>query len=52
MKFHMSNIVNMNSLSGSKQKEHGVRTLDMAKRLLDFWCSSTNNLFPLNVEEV
>ena len=23
----------------------------MAKRLLDFWCSSTNNLFPLNVEE-
>ena len=37
-------------LSGSKQKSEGVRTLDMAKRLL-ILCTSTNNLFPLNVEE-
>lgn len=38
-------------LSGSKQKEHGVRTLDMAKRLLDFGVHPPTIYFPLNVEE-
>ena len=36
-------------LSGSKQKEHGVRTLDMAKRLLDFGVHPPTIYFPLNV---
>lgn len=38
-------------LSGSKQKEHGVRTLDMAKRLLDFGVHPPTIYFPLNVGE-
>lgn len=38
-------------LSGSKQKEHGVRTLDMAKRLLDFGVHPPTIYFPLNVDE-
>lgn len=38
-------------LSGSKQKEHGVRTLDMVKRLLDFGVHPPTIYFPLNVEE-
>ncbi|MCI2947612.1 glycine cleavage system P protein (glycine dehydrogenase) subunit 2 [Staphylococcus caledonicus] len=38
-------------LSGSKQKENGVRTLDMAKRLLDFGVHPPTIYFPLNVEE-
>ncbi|MDT0722812.1 aminomethyl-transferring glycine dehydrogenase subunit GcvPB [Staphylococcus haemolyticus] len=38
-------------LSGSKQKEHGIRTLDMAKRLLDFGVHPPTIYFPLNVEE-
>lgn len=38
-------------LSGSKQKEHGVRTVDMAKRLLDFGVHPPTIYFPLNVEE-
>ena len=47
MKSLMNNIVKHEFvLSGSKQKEYGVRTLDMAKRLLDFWRTSTNNLLP------
>ena len=36
---------------GSKQKEYGVRTLDMAKRLLDFGVHPPTIYFPLNVEE-
>ncbi|MBU6943986.1 aminomethyl-transferring glycine dehydrogenase subunit GcvPB [Staphylococcus sp. CWZ226] len=38
-------------LSGSKQKKEGVRTLDMAKRLLDFCVHPPTIYFPLNVEE-
>ena len=38
-------------LSGSKQKKDGVRTLDMAKRLLDFGVHPPTIYFPLNVEE-
>ena len=38
-------------LSGSKQKEHGVRTLDIAKRLLDFGVHPPTIYFPLNVDE-
>lgn len=38
-------------LSGSKQKQYGVRTLDMAKRLLDFGVHPPTIYFPLNVEE-
>ncbi|MCI2900669.1 aminomethyl-transferring glycine dehydrogenase subunit GcvPB [Staphylococcus hominis] len=38
-------------LSGSKQNEYGVRTLDMAKRLLDFGVHPPTIYFPLNVEE-
>lgn len=38
-------------LSGSKQKKLGVRTLDMAKRLLDFGYHPPTIYFPLNVEE-
>ena len=38
-------------LSGSKQKEYGARTLDMAKRLLDFGVHPPTIYFPLNVEE-
>ncbi|PTF61703.1 aminomethyl-transferring glycine dehydrogenase subunit GcvPB [Staphylococcus chromogenes] len=38
-------------LSGTKQKKLGVRTLDMAKRLLDFGVQPPTVYFPLNVEE-
>ena len=38
-------------LSGSRQKKLGVRTLDMAKRLLDFGYHPPTVYFPLNVEE-
>src|SRR5690625_3889768 len=38
-------------LSGSKQKKLGVRTLDMAKRLLDYGSHPPTIYFPLNVEE-
>lgn len=38
-------------LSGKKQKELGVRTLDMAKRLLDYGYHPPTIYFPLNVEE-
>ncbi|MRG86567.1 aminomethyl-transferring glycine dehydrogenase subunit GcvPB [Salinibacillus xinjiangensis] len=38
-------------LSGKKQKKLGVRTLDMAKRLLDFGFHPPTIYFPLNVEE-
>ncbi|CAM3800589.1 aminomethyl-transferring glycine dehydrogenase subunit GcvPB [Alkalicoccus chagannorensis] len=38
-------------LSGSRQKKLGVRTLDMAKRLLDFGYHPPTIYFPINVEE-
>lgn len=38
-------------LSGAKQKKMGVRTLDMAKRLLDFGFHPPTIYFPLIVEE-
>ncbi|CAM3676865.1 MULTISPECIES: aminomethyl-transferring glycine dehydrogenase subunit GcvPB [Paenibacillus] len=38
-------------LSGRKLKEYGVRTLDVAKRLLDFGYHPPTIYFPLNVEE-
>lgn len=38
-------------LSGKKQKKLGVRTLDVAKRLLDFGYHPPTIYFPLNVEE-
>ncbi|MFD2168953.1 aminomethyl-transferring glycine dehydrogenase subunit GcvPB [Tumebacillus lipolyticus] len=39
-------------LSGRKlKKEHGVKTLDLAKRLLDFGVHPPTIYFPLNVEE-
>ncbi len=38
-------------LSGKKQKKYGVRTLDIAKRLLDFDYHPPTIYFPLNVEE-
>ncbi|WP_276352153.1 aminomethyl-transferring glycine dehydrogenase subunit GcvPB [Cohnella caldifontis] len=38
-------------LSGKRLKEHGVRTLDAAKRLLDFGYHPPTIYFPLNVEE-
>ncbi|OME94906.1 MULTISPECIES: aminomethyl-transferring glycine dehydrogenase subunit GcvPB [Paenibacillus] len=38
-------------LSGKKLKEYGVRTLDIAKRLLDFGYHPPTIYFPLNVEE-
>lgn len=38
-------------ISGSKQKKQGVRTLDIAKRLLDFGYHPPTIYFPLNVEE-
>jgi glycine dehydrogenase subunit 2 len=38
-------------LSGSKQKQKGVRTLDMSKRMLDFGVHSPTNYFPLIVPE-
>lgn len=38
-------------ISGDKQKKLGVRTLDMAKRLLDFGYHPPTIYFPLNVDE-
>ncbi|MBB5173096.1 aminomethyl-transferring glycine dehydrogenase subunit GcvPB [Texcoconibacillus texcoconensis] len=38
-------------LSGRKQKKLGVRTLDIAKRLLDFGYHPPTIYFPLNVDE-
>lgn len=38
-------------LSGNRQKKLGVRTLDMAKRLLDFGYHPPTIYFPLNVAE-
>jgi glycine dehydrogenase subunit 2 len=38
-------------LSGTRQKKFGVRTLDIAKRLLDFGYHPPTIYFPLNVEE-
>ncbi|WP_338750053.1 aminomethyl-transferring glycine dehydrogenase subunit GcvPB [Bacillus sp. FJAT-52991] len=38
-------------LSGKRQKKLGVRTLDIAKRLLDFGYHPPTTYFPLNVEE-
>lgn len=38
-------------LSGNWQKEQGVRTLDMAKRLLDYGIHAPTIYFPLIVEE-
>src|SRR5690625_894061 len=38
-------------LSGNRQKKLGVRTLDMAKRLLDYGFHPPTIYFPLNVEE-
>jgi glycine dehydrogenase subunit 2 len=38
-------------ISGSRQKKHGVRTLDISKRLLDFGVHPPTNYFPLIVPE-
>lgn len=38
-------------MSGTRQKQFGVRTLDIAKRLLDFGYHPPTIYFPLNVEE-
>ncbi|HLR41579.1 MAG TPA: aminomethyl-transferring glycine dehydrogenase subunit GcvPB [Virgibacillus sp.] len=38
-------------LSGKKQKKLGVRTLDIAKRLLDYGYHPPTIYFPINVEE-
>ncbi|MDQ3327573.1 MAG: aminomethyl-transferring glycine dehydrogenase subunit GcvPB, partial [Chloroflexota bacterium] len=38
-------------LSGSRQKCHGVRTVDMAKRIMDFGFHPPTIYFPLIVEE-
>ena len=38
-------------LSGVRQKEQGVRTLDIAKRLSDYGFHAPTVYFPLNVEE-
>ncbi len=38
-------------MSGKRQKKLGVRTLDIAKRLLDFGFHPPTIYFPLNVEE-
>lgn len=38
-------------LSGKRQKKLGVRTLDIAKRLIDFGFHPPTIYFPLNVEE-
>lgn len=38
-------------LSGKRQKKLGIRTLDIAKRLLDFGYHPPTIYFPLNVEE-
>jgi glycine dehydrogenase subunit 2 len=38
-------------ISGKQLKQYGVRTLDVAKRLLDFGYHPPTIYFPLNVEE-
>ena len=38
-------------LSGNRQKQHGVRTLDIAKRLLDHGIHAPTVYFPLIVDE-
>ncbi len=38
-------------LSGRRQKKHGVRTLDIAKRLLDYGVHAPTIYFPMIVEE-
>src|SRR4029079_12737822 len=38
-------------LSGNRQKKNGVRTLDIAKRLLDFGIHPPTTYFPLVVPE-
>jgi glycine dehydrogenase subunit 2 len=38
-------------LSGKRQKEHGIRTLDVAKRLLDYGVHAPTVYFPLIVPE-
>ncbi|MGI8476807.1 MAG: aminomethyl-transferring glycine dehydrogenase subunit GcvPB, partial [Thermomicrobiales bacterium] len=38
-------------VSGNRQKKHGVRTLDIAKRLLDFGVHPPTTYFPLIVPE-
>ncbi|MEI7024704.1 aminomethyl-transferring glycine dehydrogenase subunit GcvPB [Paenibacillus sp. y28] len=38
-------------MTGKRQKKQGVRTLDIAKRLLDFGYHPPTIYFPLNVEE-
>jgi glycine dehydrogenase subunit 2 len=38
-------------LSGNRQKQNGVRTLDIAKRLLDFGVHPPTTYFPLVVSE-
>lgn len=38
-------------LSGKRQKKQGVRTLDIAKRLIDYGFHPPTIYFPLNVEE-
>lgn len=38
-------------LSGDRQKQHGVKTLDIAKRLLDFGLHAPTVYFPLIVHE-
>jgi glycine dehydrogenase subunit 2 len=38
-------------LSGNRQKQHGVKTLDIAKRLLDFGVHAPTVYFPLIVPE-
>jgi glycine dehydrogenase subunit 2 len=38
-------------LSGRRQKAHGVRTLDIAKRLIDFQIHPPTIYFPLIVDE-
>ena len=48
----LTDIASMNLfLSGRRQKKLGVRTLDIAKRLLDFGYHPPTIYFPLNVEE-
>ena len=52
MIYRLIDIVSMNLfLSGKRQKKLGVRTLDIAKRLLDFGYHPPTIYFPLNVEE-
>src|SRR5699024_12656959 len=51
MFYHTINIKHEFVLSGKTQKKLGVRTMDIAKRLLDFGFHPPTVYFPLNVEE-